>query len=68
MTGRRRNGGGRWRPRWWVALTTVTSYAMGGGILIHEVLARGERPYILMVGVFLLSGASVTLLLERWRP
>lgn len=54
-----------WRPRWWVAVTTVLTFAFGAWGFIHEVVSNRERPAVLTVCLFLLVGAPAVVALER---
>ena len=65
----RARNAGSWRPRWWVAGTSVVSFILGVATLVHEVLlTTGERPYVLLAGLVLLSGVPALVALDRiWR-
>lgn len=53
-----------WRPRWWVAATSIVVFSIGVYGAIHEIMSSGERPIILIFCGFLLGLVPVTLLLD----
>lgn len=59
---------GVWRPRWWVALSSMCSFGVGCFGFVHEVLSQGERPTLLLACLVLMGAVPVVLLLERMRP
>lgn len=41
------NGNGKhWRPRWWVALTTISTFVVGMGIGLLESQASNPNPSV----------------------
>jgi hypothetical protein len=49
-----------------VALTTVSNYALGAYIAIHELHSSAERPALLAVAVSLLLGGTGLLAIDKW--
>lgn len=63
MTGQSGSG---WRPRWWVAATTVVTFFTGVGSFVYLV-ATGQGDPVLVIGCFAFVGLIPPLLaLERF--
>ena len=56
-----------WRPRLWVALTTVITFLLGVYCTYVEINAVDDRPTRPLFCLFLLGLIPITLLLEKWR-
>ena len=56
-----------WRPRLWVALTTIVTFILGVYCSYIEIVSVVERPTRPLFCLFLLGAIPITLLLERLR-
>ena len=56
-----------WRPRLWVALTTIITFLLGVYCTYVEINAVDDRPTRPLFCLFLLGLIPITLLLEKWR-
>lgn len=56
-----------WRPRWWVELTTIVSFAAGLAGFVNELMSSHDRPAFLAASVALMSGAAALRAVERKR-
>ena len=53
------SGGVSWKPRWWVAFTTVSSYALGIGLVIWETAHQGRLEVFIVALVLMGSGSAL---------
>lgn len=67
MSGDPQLGGGGWRPRWWLALVAIGTFALGLYCALHEINGVGERPATLAFCAALILPPAVVLVLERLR-
>lgn len=53
-----------WRPLWWTAFTTISTFLVGNFLVVHEALAGG-RLEVLGAGVSLILGSPIPTVIDR---